>query len=338
MASPSLSRSVYITDVGGGVAVISLYRPPVNAMDGPVWAALLAALTACEVAAAAGEPPPVTSSLPAGAVAPPTSSSEGELGGMTMATTTVAAAAAAAPVRAVVFASALPRPVFTAGNDLTELHAPSTSRPRFDAFWITSATFLARLYASPLHTVAAVAGACPAGGTALALACDERLAAAGGGTVLGLNEVALGIPVPAVWGRLLARVVGWAPAEALLRGGVLLPATAAASAGVVDVLVPVPVAASDAPSAAGRAVMAAAIGRARGQLRLSDDGRVATKRALRGGFATVWAADAPADAARVWALLTRPPVVATLGKVLASLARRKGDDAPGVAGAERAKL
>lgn len=308
------------------MAVISLYRPPVNAMDRHVWAALLAALTACEAAAAAGEPPPVTPPLPEGAGAPPTSFSEGMMGGGAPTATT-----AAAPVRAVVFASALSRPVFTAGNDLTELHAPSTSRPRFDAFWITSATFLARLYASPLHTVAAVAGACPAGGTAVALACDERLAAASGGTALGLNEVALGIPVPTMWARLLARVVGWAPAEALLRGGLLLPATAAVSAGLVDVLVPLP-AAADGPSAAGHVVVAAAVDRARAQLRLADGGRVATKVALRGGFATEWEAGAPADAARVWALLTQPAVVATLGKVLASLARRKGDAALGVAG------
>lgn len=50
---PDPPRSVYITDAGGGVAVISLYRPPVNAMNGDVWAALLAALDACEAADAA---------------------------------------------------------------------------------------------------------------------------------------------------------------------------------------------------------------------------------------------------------------------------------------------
>lgn len=335
MSAPS--RSVYITNAGGGVAVISLYRPPVNAMDANVWAALLSALDACEAAAAAGEPPPVTPPLPAKAVAPPcppTTSAERGI-----------EAAMNAPVRAVVFASALPRAVFTAGNDLTELHVPSTSRTRFDSFWITSATFLARLYSSPLHTVAAVAGACPAGGTVLALACDERLAltADGGATVLGLNEVALGIPVPTVWGRLLARVVGWAPAEALLRGGVLLPAAAAASAGMVDELVAVPVTSSGAgnqaaaSTAATRAVIAAAIRRARAQLRLADGGRVATKTALRGEFAAEWAAGAPADAARVWALLRMPQVVTTLGKVLASLARRKRDTS-GEGGRGRARL
>lgn len=330
---PDPPRSVYIIDAGGGVAVISLYRPPVNAMNGDVWAALLAALDACEAAAAAGAPPPVTPPLPAGAVAPPAPSPAGS----GAAGTASAAAAAGAPVRAVVFASALARPVFTAGNDLAELHAPSTSRGRFVTFWVTSATFLARLYASPLHTVAAVAGACPAGGTALALACDERLAVAGGGTVLGLNEVALGIPVPAVWGRLLARVVGWAPAEALLRGGVLLPAAAAAKAGIVDELVPLPTDLRHDPAAAGRAVVAAAARRARAALRMADGGRVATKWGLRREFAAAWAADAPADAARVWALLTEPRVVATLGKVLARLARRKGD-VLGEGGGERAKL
>ncbi|OSX70206.1 hypothetical protein BU14_0855s0002 [Porphyra umbilicalis] len=309
MAPSAPPRHVFVENVGGGVALISLYRPPVNAMNGAVWEQLLAALAACEAAAADGRPPPVTPPLPPGA--------------SRAAFSTPDAKAAASPTRAIIFTSALPRPIFTAGNDISELHVPSTSRIRFDGFWVTSATFLARLYASPLHTVAAVAGACPAGGTALALACDERVAAAGGGTALGLNEVALGIPVPAMWARLLARVVGWAPAEALLRGGVMLPAAAAAKTGLVDELVE-----PGAPAGgrgAGEAVVTAALRRARRQLRLADPGRVATKSALRGGFAAEWAVDAPADASRVWGLLTQPAVVATLGRVLAQLAGRKGD-------------
>jgi hypothetical protein len=45
------------------------------------------------------------------------------------------------------------------------------------------------------------AGACPAGGCCLALACDIRLAS--DSCSIGLNEVALGIPVPAFWAQLM---------------------------------------------------------------------------------------------------------------------------------------
>ena len=39
-------------------------------------------------------------------------------------------------VRGVIWASGLQRDVFTAGNDMKELHAPSTSRERHHDFWI----------------------------------------------------------------------------------------------------------------------------------------------------------------------------------------------------------
>lgn len=40
---------------------------------------------------------------------------------------------------------------------------------------MTSNVFLARLYRSPLVTLAAIKGACPAGGCCLSLCCDMRV-------------------------------------------------------------------------------------------------------------------------------------------------------------------
>ena len=56
-----------------------------------------------------------------------------------------------------------------------ELHAPNTSRARHADFWVTQTTFLARLRRSPLITVAAIRGACPAGGCCMALWCAAAL-------------------------------------------------------------------------------------------------------------------------------------------------------------------
>lgn len=110
-------------------------------------------------------------------------------------------------VRGVIFASGLKREVFTAGNDIKELYAPQTSKSRcgqqsarawcllgasfcahplcsfrghfvacrYREFWVTSNVFLARLYRSPLVTLAAIKGACPAGGCCLSLCCDVRI-------------------------------------------------------------------------------------------------------------------------------------------------------------------
>ena len=94
-----------------------------------------------------------------------------------------------------------------AGNDIKELYAPKTTKQRYRQFWTVSNALLARLYSSPLVTVAAIRGACPAGGCCLALCCDVRLMSQETGHI-GLNEVALGIPVPLFWARLMTRIIG----------------------------------------------------------------------------------------------------------------------------------
>ncbi len=93
-----------------------------------------------------------------------------------------------------------------------------------------------RLLASPLVTIAAVRGHCPAGGCVLALACDARIMTDDGR--IGLNEVELGIPVPLYWGRLMASLVGAGKADALLQTAALVPAKQALALGLVDVVVP----------------------------------------------------------------------------------------------------
>lgn len=50
----------------------------------------------------------------------------------------------------------------------------------------------------------ASAGACPAGGCCMALACDLRFMTENG--AIGLNEVALGIPVPDYWAQLMVPI------------------------------------------------------------------------------------------------------------------------------------
>ena len=74
-----------------------------------------------------------------------------------------------------VFASELKKPIFTAGNDIKELHAKSTTKARYAKFWRVQTSFLCRLLRSPLATACAIRGACPAGGCAVALCCDYRV-------------------------------------------------------------------------------------------------------------------------------------------------------------------
>lgn len=212
-------------------------------------------------------------------------------------------------VRGVIFCSGLRRDVFTAGNDINELYAPLTSKERYRQFWLDSNRFLARLYTSPLVTVAAIRGACPAGGCCLSMCCDYRLMTEQGS--IGLNEVALGISVPKMWAALMARLVGQAPSEKLLQFAAMLKPREALRLGLVDEVVP-----KDGLLEAAETAM-------RNMLQAPDASRAETKRLMRGDFAREWAAYAEAEVDYAWELLVSPGVVAQLGAVLERLSGGK---------------
>ena len=65
-----------------------------------------------------------------------------------------------------------------------------------------------RLFTYPRPTVAAVNGHAFAGGLITAAVCDHRVAVADGSARFGLNEVPIGIPMPAVYVRMLAHAWG----------------------------------------------------------------------------------------------------------------------------------
>src|SRR5271155_1315193 len=138
-------------------------------------------------------------------------------------------------VRGVVFKSTLKRNVFTAGNDLTELYAPNTSLSQYTHFWVISNMFLARLYTSPLLTIAAVKGACPAGGCCLAMCCDFRIVTRDAS--MGLNEVAIGISVPAYWIKLMTSIIGQGKADKMCQYARMIGADEALKVGFVDYVV-----------------------------------------------------------------------------------------------------
>ena len=213
-------------------------------------------------------------------------------------------------VRGVVFASALRKDIFTAGNDIKELHAPSTSEARYREFWRTQTTFLCRLLRSPLATVCAIRGACPAGGCAVALCCDYRVQSDTG--TFGLNEVALGIPVPKFWARrFVACANDPARADLTLQLGKLLAPREAHALGLLDEVVP------------AAALIPAATRAMEGFLKTPDGARHTTKANVRGEFSAAWEAYIEEEANGGWAMLSTPEVEATLGKVIERLSGNK---------------
>ncbi|KAI3425765.1 hypothetical protein D9Q98_007740 [Chlorella vulgaris] len=216
-------------------------------------------------------------------------------------------------MRGIIFCSGLRRDVFTAGNDINELYAPLTSHERYREFWLVSNRFLARLYTSPLVTVAAIRGACPAGGCCLSMCCDYRVMTESGS--IGLNEVALGISVPKMWAGLMMRLIGTGPAEKLLQFAVMLQPGEAKELGLID----------DVASKEG--LMAAAEQAMRQMLKSPDFSRADTKSKLRGDFAAEWARYAETEVDGAWELLSSGPVKAQLAGVLERLSggKKKGD-------------
>ena len=116
---------------------------------------------------------------------------------------------------------------FSAGLDLGEHFPLFAGDPAAVASWFGDyrATNM-RLFTYPRPTVAAVNGHAFAGGLITAAVCDHRIAVADGAR-FGLNEVPIGIPMPAVYVRMLAYAWGEpVAARTCLLGEVFTPAQA----------------------------------------------------------------------------------------------------------------
>lgn len=124
--------------------------------------------------------------------------------------------------------------VFSAGlalPDLVDLDRAAMAE-RIDGF----AVAMRRVLECPMPVVAAVNGHAIAGGCVLALMCDARIAATGGAKV-GLNEVQLGIGLPAVVVEPLRLRVPPTSLTAIALEGRLFSVDDARAAGLVDEIV-----------------------------------------------------------------------------------------------------
>jgi len=124
---------------------------------------------------------------------------------------------------------------FCAGLDLREL---------FELDRVTLTSFVDRLDATvlawlslPRPTVAAINGHAIAGGCVLALACDIRVAVDRGATI-GVNEVQVGIPFPAVPLAVMRHALSPAHIREVMLLGMLYAPEEARARGLVDVVVP----------------------------------------------------------------------------------------------------
>lgn len=221
-------------------------------------------------------------------------------------------------VRCIIFQSGLKKNVFTAGLDFLELYAPKTTEKKLYEFWGTLSKCLTSIYGCSKLTIAAIAGACPAGGCCLALCCDVRVITEDGS--MGLNEVALGMPVPLYWVRRMSQCIGHHETERMLLRALMPKAPELLKIGMVDHVVPL-----DATLEQTRAtLMGYCVKYAQTNcLNYPDNGFSTTKSFLRKSFYEEWAAGGPTEeAALVWAACNDKRTVASLTKVMEQMQKK----------------
>lgn len=139
-------------------------------------------------------------------------------------------------IEGLVLESAVPG-IFTGGIHLPELLlADDGSTDQIATFWTAFQEMALVLHGTPLATVAAISGPCPAGGCLLALCSDERIMDSETRGGIGLNEASFGL-VPPFWlSQLLIDVAGHRKAERMITRGMVLAPEEALAAGLVDEL------------------------------------------------------------------------------------------------------
>lgn len=168
--------------------------------------------------------------------------------------------------------------LFSAGLDVPALLR--LERPAMRRVWEDFLALMAALARSPIPVACAITGHSPAGGAVIALFCDYRVMARSPNPEkpyrIGLNEVAVGLVVPEVIARALARLVGPHRAERLLVEGRMLSAEEALAIGLVDEL------------AAGEAVVETALAWCRRHLALPPQAMSGTRRIARADLASIF--------------------------------------------------
>jgi enoyl-CoA hydratase len=129
--------------------------------------------------------------------------------------------------------------VFSAGLDLDHHFAMFARRniKEIDAWFAAYRATNLRLFTYPRPTIAAINGHTYAGGFITALDCDYRIAA-DGALQFALNEVPIGIPMPAVYCEIIKYAIGTKSAAEFTLFGQVHDLEAAKRTGAVHITVP----------------------------------------------------------------------------------------------------
>ena len=123
--------------------------------------------------------------------------------------------------------------IFSTGLNLVELAA--FSRDEMAAFIEEFSILMTRALTTRYPLVAAVNGHAVAGGCVLAVACDRRIGTRGDFKI-GMNEMAIGLTLPAVVTEILRNKLASEQARTVILGGALYDPEEAQRAGLLDAI------------------------------------------------------------------------------------------------------
>ncbi|KAJ2234880.1 hypothetical protein H4S00_006517 [Coemansia sp. D1744] len=127
------------------------------------------------------------------------------------------------------------RGFFSAGFSLPALY--NVDRAGFERLWVTGKHVFRRIYALPVPSIAAIDGHALGLGCVMAMACQRRfMVASERPPLIGLNEVAVGMPVPEWLATRFRDLTSTRDAELILPRGSSLSPTQAHKIGLVDSL------------------------------------------------------------------------------------------------------
>ncbi len=124
--------------------------------------------------------------------------------------------------------------IFSAGLDIVELY--DKDKEYMKNFWILFSNLLLKIYSYPKLVFSAISGHSPAGGTVISIMTDYRIMVKGK-YVIGLNEVAVGLTMPVLIGKVFQSLLGIRTAEKMTLLGELVDPIRAHQIGLVDELV-----------------------------------------------------------------------------------------------------
>jgi Delta3-Delta2-enoyl-CoA isomerase len=197
---------------------------------------------------------------------------------------------------------------FCAGLDVPLLMG--LDRKAITSLWRELYALMKALACSPIPIAAAIIGHAPAGGTVLPLFCDWRVMA-DGEFKIGLSEVQVGIPLPAVILAALRRQVGPRQAERLASSGLLMSPAQALDIGLVDELVPT------------ERVVERSVEWCKSLLALPPEAMTATRHEARADLIAIFRHDLDAELKKVAASWWHPETQATLRAVVDRLKKKK---------------